>query len=116
MRTVWLAVVCLVCVGALFALKTSFGSSPKKTEASSFDTTVVIDRDQEPLAKAGRLDISYVQSLPEKISVDTIKIVPMKTEVKPTEKATEVTSWHWHEGSKIIKRSDHAMSRVKSGG
>jgi hypothetical protein len=117
-RGVWVALACLVCVGALFALKTSVGA-PVKKDASPFDTTVGTSADQEPLAKADRLDAA-IEELPEKNVVSTTKIEPPKSGVGPSEKATEITSWHWHAGGKIAKRSasgihyyDYA-SRAKS--
>jgi hypothetical protein len=118
LRTVWLALVCLICVGALSALRTSFGNSPMKVKASSFDAAVGSEREQEPLAKADRLDLNYLRNAPEEISVDTINTsrpAPTAPEVKLKEQATEVTSWHWHEGSKTIKRSDRTVSRAKYG-
>jgi hypothetical protein len=113
-RGVWVAIACLVCVGALFALKTSVGASVKK-DASPLDTTVGTNADQEPLAKADRLDAA-IEELPERNVVSTTKIAPAKSEVGP--KATEITSWHWHEGGKIAKRSaagiHYYASRAKS--
>ena len=115
-RGVWVALACLVCVGALFALKTSVGASVKK-DASPFDTTVGTNADQEPLAKADRLDAA-IEELPEKNVVSTTKIAPAKSGVGPSEKTTEITSWHWHEGGKIAKRSaagiHYYASRAKS--
>jgi hypothetical protein len=102
-RGVWLALACLVCVGVLFALKTSVGA-PVKEDASSFDTANGTDIDQEPRAKADRLD-AVIKTLPEKIVVSTTKIAPPKSEAGPSEKTTEITNWHWHEGGKITKRS-----------
>jgi hypothetical protein len=114
-RGVWVALACLVCVGALFALKTSVGASVKK-DASPFDTTVGTNADQEPLAKADRLDAAL--ELPEKNVVSTTKIAPAKSEVSPSQKANEITSWHWHEGGKIAKRSaagiQYYAARAKS--
>jgi hypothetical protein len=46
-----------------------------------------------------------IEELPEKNVVSTTKIAPAKSGVGPSEKATEITSWHWHEGGKIAKRS-----------
>lgn len=114
LRTVWLALVCLICLGALFALRTSFGSSPMKVKPSSFEAAAGSEREQVPLAKADRLDLNYLRNAPEEISVDTINTsrpAPTAPEVKL--KDTEVTSWHWHEGSKTIKRSDRTVSRAK---
>jgi hypothetical protein len=114
-RGVWVALACLVCGGALFALKTSVGASVKK-DASPFDTTVGTNTDQEPLAKADRLDAA-IEEVPEKV-VSTTKVAPAKSGVGPSEKATELTSWHWHEGGKIAKRSaagiQYYAARAKS--
>jgi hypothetical protein len=99
-RTIWLSFIGLICIAALIAVKASIGSRTAKAEAQ-VDAT---NADREPLAKADKLDVSYGAKVPDKMAVSTVKIVPTKSQAAPLEKATGITTWHWHEGSKITKR------------
>ena len=119
-RTIWLAVVCLLFLSALFALRTSIGARTiiESTEAA---TASAVD-DRPPLAKSDKLPSLDLSRTEEKASVTTLTIAPTRPEAKatrPEAKASskttdvnqatgerkEVTSWHWHVGSKITKRT-----------
>src|SRR5262245_14023470 len=112
-RTIWLAVICLVFLSALFALRTSIGA---RTIIGSTDTATAsgID-DRSPLAKSDRLPSLYFDRTEAKAVVSTVKIAPTQPEAKASPKTIdayhaaserkEVTSWHWHVGSKVTKRT-----------
>jgi hypothetical protein len=101
LRFVWLALICLCLVGALSA-------SPALAEAAPAETD-----DAPPLAKADKLPVADSGVAKKMVTVVPIEPAPAeKIEPAPTEKKTkapakieETTSWHWHEGSKIIKRT-----------
>jgi hypothetical protein len=103
-RSVLLALFCLIAVGALLVLKTNAGA-PTNRGALLVDATVGATSDQVPLLKADRLDLAP-ENAPNKIAVSTIKITPTEPKAeKPSGKTAEITNWHWHEGSKLIKRT-----------
>jgi hypothetical protein len=111
-RPIWLALICLLFLSALFALRTSIGA---RTIGESADAaTVAAIDDRPPLEKSDKLSLDL--SRPEaKASVTTVQIAPTTREAKTSAKTTdahpaaserrEVTTWHWHVGSKIVKRT-----------
>jgi len=112
-RTIWLALICLLFLSALFALRTSIGA---RTIVGSTDeaTPSAID-DRPPLAKSDKLPPLDLNRTEAKASVTTVKIAPAQPEANASPKTIdaypaaserkEVTSWHWHAGSKITKRT-----------
>ncbi len=113
LRTVWLAVSCLICISALFAIKISLGAPVGPHAAIAQSNTVGTNPDREPLTKGDRLDAGY-SDLPKKIAVDTIKIEPApKPEQKPVDKVVRILSRHWHEGDAVTTTHSprHAAKR-----
>jgi hypothetical protein len=115
LRFVWLALICLCLVGALSVVRTTIAAravtesaSPALAEAAPAETD-----DAPPLAKADKLPVADSGVAKKMVTVVPIEPAPAeKIEPAPTEKKTkapakieETTSWHWHEGSKIIKRT-----------
>jgi hypothetical protein len=113
-RTVWLALICLIAVGVLFAVRTGIGSRviPMGTASAADVATTPAIYDEPPLAKADRLTIRQFPVAPE-TTLRTIEVTPTpEPEIaKPAVSANarteshEVTSWHWHVGSKVTKRT-----------
>jgi hypothetical protein len=105
-RTVWLALGFLIVVGALAALKFKI-ATPAKEQAAFADTAIGGNiANQDPLAKADKLDVSYVDEAPDKKVVRLIPIaLPTTAPPGPREKVTKIISRHWHEGyAKVTKR------------
>lgn len=94
MRTVWLALFCLISVGAMAALTPSVSG-----DASPARVTTAANLKQDTLAKTDKLQVSFIEEAPEKKLVTLIAIVPSKMVSKPAEKITKIISRHWHEGS-----------------
>jgi hypothetical protein len=109
-RLIWLALFCLAGICSLFAVRSVVGvgavgrAPPKAIAADLADLT-------PPLAKGDRLPSRFFDSALPKTAVETTKIVP----IEPPEQSTslrkqsevskeDVVMWHWHEGSKIIRR------------
>jgi hypothetical protein len=120
-RTFWLALICLLAVSVLFAVRTGIGARliPVAT-ASPADTASAID-EEPPLAKADRLPSRYFPATPSKASVSTIAPTSEPEKARPAAGVSgprienhEVTSWHWHVGSKIIKRTTRTADRVRT--
>jgi len=123
-RTIWLAFGFLIVVGALAALKAGVATPSKQQAAASFSDNVIgAGVSQDVLPKADRLDVSYIEDVPDKKAVQTARIIPHKTatdETKrnPPEKITKIISRHWHERyagmTKPSVRYRHHATRRKS--
>jgi hypothetical protein len=105
-RTVWLALVCLIAVGALATLKAGV-ATPAKQQAELSDN--VIGTAAEALPKADRLDVGSVKNVPDEKTVKTTTIIsPNTDDAVPNQpaKISKIISRHWHEGyTKMAKRS-----------
>jgi len=120
-RTVWLALICLISLGVLFILRNNIGARPARGETTSVlppSADLPIKDKQPPLAKSDRLPSAYFDK-PGARPDDTIRVLPAVPDAAITPKASqlgdlppqstadanEVTTWHWHAGSKITKRT-----------
>jgi hypothetical protein len=105
-RTIWIALVFLIVICGLAALKVSIATPAKQQDAFASAT---IGANMEPgLSKADKLNVSYVDDdALEKKSVRLIPIALSKVaEPEPQEKASRIVNRHWHVGdSKVIKRT-----------
>jgi hypothetical protein len=100
-RPVWLALIFLMGICALAALKVSI-ASPAKQQAALADE--VIEVSVNALAKADKLD---VEEIPDKKIIRSIAIVQPEAAPKQT---TKIVSRHWHDGyakAKARKRPHH---------
>lgn len=116
-RTVWLALVCLIAVGALAALKAGVATPAKQQAELSAN---VIGTAAEALPKADRLGVSLRDNVPENQTVKTTTIILPKTPTddagpnQPT-KINKIISRHWHEGStKMTKRPARSASHAEA--
>jgi hypothetical protein len=121
-RTIRIAFSFLIVIGALATLKAGF-APPSKQQASFSDDVIGADLSQDVLAKADRLDVNFIEDIPDKKAVQTTRIVLPKivtdeTEANPREKIPKIISRHWHEKyAKMTKPSElprHHMARHKS--
>jgi hypothetical protein len=119
-RTVWLALMCLISLGVLFTLRSNIGARPVRGETTSVlpPSADLPREDRPPLAKSDRLPSAYFDK-PLANPDDTVRIrsaepdppitpkanQPGDLPYQPTADAGEVTTWHWHVGSKITKRT-----------
>ena len=114
-RPVWLALICLISLGVLFTLRSNIGARPMRGETASILTPLpnpLID-DGPPLAKSDRLLSPYFDKSAAKTAGTILPAVPeaasnpKQDDLVPQSKseASEVTTWHWHAGSRITKRT-----------
>ena len=115
-RPVWLALICLISLGVLFTLRSNIGARSMRGETASVLTPLpdpLID-DGPPLAKSDRLPSPYFDKPAAKMADTILPAVPeaasnaeQADDLVPQSKseASEVTTWHWHTGSRITKRS-----------
>jgi hypothetical protein len=97
-RPVWLALIFLIGICALAALKVGI-ASPAKQQAALAEE--VIEVSVNALAKADKLD---VEEIPDKKIIRSIAIVQPEAAPKQT---TKIISRHWHDGYAARKRSHH---------
>jgi hypothetical protein len=116
-RTIWIALVCLIFICGLAALKVSLATAAKQQDAFAEPASVA---DLQPvLFKADKLNMPNVDdAAPDKKIVRILPIVPSKvTQPAPQQKVTRIVSRHWHQGeSKFTKRTaryHRDASRVK---
>lgn len=107
LRPICLALFCLFLIGALFAVRTTISARVISEPASSDSAPDAISQtdDAPPLAKADRLPSVDFDAVKKSVSVIPIEVTPVEKKTKETPKAEETTSWHWHVGSKISKRT-----------
>jgi len=119
-RTAWLALICLIPLGGLFALRSNIGAHPIHDETVALPARspdLMIDN-RPPLAKSDRLPSPYfdkaaakpagaVKPVPAQPDPVITPITSLAGDVTPPagSGASEVTTWHWHAGSKITKRT-----------
>ncbi len=119
-RTIWLALICLISLSVLFTLRSNIGARSVHGETASVlrpSPDLPID-DRPPLAKSDRLPSAYSDK-PAAKPEETVRVSPSVPEPTITPKAnqpgdlpsqstadtSEETTWHWHVGSKITKRT-----------
>jgi hypothetical protein len=103
-RTIWIALVFLICICGLAGLKVSIATPAKQQEAFA---EITIGANLEPvLSKADKLNASYVDdAAPDKKTVRLIPIaLPNFAEPEPQEKASRIISRHWHEGDTKVPK------------
>ena len=104
-RIVWLGLICLLSIGVLFVLRTSIGAKTTPAGTASLrDAAPPSEIEVNTLAKADKLLSASVNDATEKPLVSTAKIASTKPSTEAPKAVSEVTSWHWHQGSKITKR------------
>ena len=109
-RTVWLAIICLMLIGALAAgkaLMTPADLTVAALSASADETTVGIGQAQDTLSKSDRLEIAYVrQEIPSQPVLRSVEptvpvVMPVSASIE-----TKIISRHW--------RDPHAFSSRKN--
>jgi hypothetical protein len=108
MRTVWLALVCVIVVCGVAALKAGVATPARNQPAFSDNVTGTA---VEALPKADRLDVSSVENIPENKTVKATTIILPKAatdDAAPNQpaKISKIISRHWHEGyTQMTQRS-----------
>jgi hypothetical protein len=116
-RTVWLAAVCLVVLGAMAAGKVATTPAAQTTKEKPLDgATVGADLAREPLIKADRLEVTYVrQETPSQPALQPIDpIVPEAPKMmSPAE--TNIVSRHWHDPNDTNSSAAKSKRTAKKG-
>jgi hypothetical protein len=114
-RTVWFAVLCLAFVGALAAgkaLRTPAG--PTVAELPADDITVGIDRAQDTLSKADRLEVNYIrEEIPPQPISQSIEPAALVVTPPTPRMETKIVSRHWRDPNALSSSSNDSQ-RTKS--
>jgi hypothetical protein len=158
-RTVWIGLVCLITICGLTAYKIGFAAPAKNQAASADPSAVIANADyasttkvaeatsdaaaskddvastevaatkDAPATKTDRLDVDYLQDVPDKTLVHTIPIVLSDPAAKaepekasPPEKGTRIASRHWrssyarlsHRHIRHQREVTHSTNEVKA--
>ena len=109
-RSVWLAVIFLVCICVLAAFKVSI-ATPSRQQAALADEVMDSDGALDVMAKADRLD-----DVPDKKPVQSVAIVVPKAVAEMEEGPPKIISRHWQDSNATIKkrkRYRHHASRTR---
>jgi len=98
-RTVWLAVLCLIGLGAMVAIKAETPTPPPNVGASPEQTTVGACFAQDTLTKADKLEIAYVR---DPVVVEPVMLVTKARDETPPQPARQpetrkISSRHSHD-------------------
>ena|ERR1700677_65929 len=104
-RPIWLALIFLVGICVLAALKISIATPPKQQGAFAED---VIETPVDALAKTDKLE---VEEIPDKKTIRSIAIVPQIAASIP-EKATKIVSGDWQDGFAKARVREHHHRHV----
>jgi hypothetical protein len=102
-RLLWLALFCLLGIGALFAARTVAGMTAASRAAPKAVVSDMTDIETPPLAKSDRLPSRVIENALPKMAIDTIKITPTQAPQQSETPKDEIVSWHWHQGGKIVR-------------
>jgi hypothetical protein len=105
-RTGWLAVFCLIGLGATVAIKARTPTSPPNVGAAPEQTTVGIGFAQDTLTKADKLEVAYVH---RPVAVEPVMLVTKAQDETPPQPPSPPAT------PKIVSRHSHDPNAKKVG-
>jgi hypothetical protein len=104
-RLVWLAIFCLAALGCLTVVRSIVRPGAAAGSAPSSLPADVLDIDT-PSAKGDRLPSRSIDfNALRQAGLDALKKAAAPTTIsKPEAAADDVVSWHWREGSRVVRR------------
>ncbi len=108
-RTVWLAVICLISLGAMAAVRIGTASLARANVSDVVATTEI--KSEQPLMKSDKLDILKIERALTETTETPIAILPPKAELKPGEPVIKIISRHWHDP--LAPKSEPAAGQSK---
>jgi predicted secreted protein len=110
LKAIFLALICLFGMTAALALRPNGNAAPGTAALTSRDLTTAVADDLgdtfsvNTISKADRLPVVFLDSETKKVATNPIQATPIQVESKPEPAKPQITSWHWHAGSKTITR------------
>ena len=103
-RMVWLALFCLAAVAGLVVVRSVVLGSSAISGALPVAVAAAVEDIAAPLAKGDRLPSRFFDPDLSRTPVETRKIIPSEPQKKSESSKEDIVGWHWHEGSKIVRR------------
>ena len=103
-RTVWLAVLCSIGLGAMIAIKAGTPTPPLNVGASPEQTTVGTGFVQDTLTKADKLEVVYVR---DPVAVEPVMLVTKADDETPSQPPSPPAT------PKIVSRHSHDPNAKK---
>ena len=103
-RLIWFALFDLAAVAALASVRMIKGSHVVDRPLPSAKTTAITSDDALALPKGDRLPSPFFDNAPREKPVATVKVAPIEAPKKVETSSGDIVSWHWHQGSKIVRR------------
>ena len=100
-RLIWFALFSLAAVAGLATVRSIVGpyvvDRGLPAAVAATDTAL-------PLSKGDRLPSAFFDGAPREIPVVAVKVAPIDNSQKPEATNNDIVSWHWHQGTKIVRR------------
>ena len=109
-RLIWFTLFGLAAVAALASVRLIKGWHVVDRPLPSAKATAIPSDDAPALPKGDRLPSPFFDNAPREKPVATVKVdpieAPRKIEApkKVESSSGDIVSWHWHQGSKIVRR------------
>jgi hypothetical protein len=113
-RTVWLAVLCLIGLGAIVATNAGPPTPTPNVGAFSEQTTIATNSSHDTLTKADRLEIAYVPVAAEPV----VPATPVSDETSPQPRRLTIPKiinrhWHDHNAKKLVAVSPDRHIKIE---
>src|ERR1700723_3823348 len=98
-RTVWLAVLCLIGLGAMVTIKAGTPPPPPNAGASLDETTIARASSRDTLTKADKLEIAYVRAPLVENPIMQVTKATDETPPRPLSSTAtpKIVTRHWHD-------------------
>jgi hypothetical protein len=106
-RLIWFSLFGLAAIGALVSVRWIKGSFVVHQTFPLARAAIITtdDTDDAPaLPKGDRLPSPFFDNAPNEKSVATVKTIQVEAPKKLESPNNDIVSWHWHQGSKIVRR------------
>jgi hypothetical protein len=115
-RTVWLAVLCLIGLGAMVVIRAETPTPLPSVKASPEQATVGESSSQDTLTKADKLEIAYVR---DRIALKPVMLATKASDETPPQPPSRpatrnIASRHWHDHSAKKSAAVSPGRRIKS--
>lgn len=110
LKAICLASICLFGMTAALALRPNGNAAPDVTVLASRDLTTAVANEPNDAfsvntsSKADRLPIAFSGDESKNVAAKAVSATLIQIENKSEPAKSQITSWHWHAGSKQITR------------
>jgi hypothetical protein len=103
-RLIWFGLFSLIAIGSFASVRLIKGSDGVGPVLPAAIAAIDVTDAAPPLPKGDRLPSPFFDGPPREIPVAATKVVPIETSPKMETSNDDIVSWHWHEGSKVVRR------------